>query len=82
MRAAWLTASAQRGWARVEGETVISCHPLLASSWAYSPWWREGEVRTGTADGIETASFLDHCYTGMVKFCSILLVPENDWYMG
>ena len=85
-RHGWLPSASQRDvaghWARVETEAVRSCHPLLASLWAYSPWWREGEVRAGTADGVETASFLDHRYAGIVKFCSIPLIPEKDRYMG
>jgi len=65
-----------------EGETVRSCHPLLASLWAYSRQWREGTVQAGTVDGIETASFHDHRYAGTVIFCSSPLIPEKDRYSG
>jgi len=65
-----------------EGETVRSCHPLSASLWAYSRQWREGAVRACKADGVETASFHDHRYAGIVIFCSISLIPEKDRYAG
>jgi len=67
--ATWVTAvgaSARCEWAHVESETVRSCHPLSASLSAYSQWWREGVVWAGTVDGIETASFHDHRYAGIV----------------
>ena len=60
-----------------EGETVRSCHPLSASLWAYCWRCREGAVRAGMADGVETASFHDHRYTGVVIFCWSLLIPER-----
>jgi len=34
-----------------EGETVRSYHPLLASLWAYSRWWREAAVWVGSHGG-------------------------------
>jgi len=49
-----------------KGEAVGSRHPLSASLCAFSWRWREGAVRAGTADGVETASFHDHRYTVML----------------
>jgi len=73
---------ARCGWAHVESETVRSCHPLSASLWAYSGWWRERAAQAGMADGIITASFHNHRYVGIVIFCSSPLIPEKDQYVG
>ena len=66
----------------MKSETVTSCHPLSASLWAYSRQWTEGAVRAGMVDGVQTASFHDHRYAGIVTFFSSALIPENDRYAG
>jgi len=39
-------------------------------------------LAVGTVDGVETASFHDHRYAGIVTFCWSLLIPEKDRYAG
>ena len=59
-----------------EAETVRSCHPLSASYVGVHLAVEIIAVRADTADGVETASFLDHRYAGIVIY------PRNDGYAG
>jgi len=39
-------------------------------------------VWAGTVDGVDTASFHDHRYAGIVIFCSSPLIHEKDQHVG